>query len=118
MRKKAEVRVDYKLPILSYTQLTDLQPNLPPPATFRSAIYNMKRKRTSGEDEESTVQPLSGLEPEPSAGENSEPDDGEDAQQPAAEEKDKRRKLQRKLNKLKETYENKPTSRGDKAPQT
>ena len=66
----------------------------------------MKRKRTSGEDEENTVQPLSGSEPEPSAGENSEPEGGEDAQQPAAEESDKRRKVQKKLEKLKQTYEN------------
>jgi hypothetical protein len=66
----------------------------------------MKRKRTSGEDEENTVQPLSGSEPEPSAGENSEPDDVGDAQQPAAEESDKRRKVQEKLKKLKKTYEN------------
>lgn len=65
----------------------------------------MKRKRTSGEDEENTVRPLSGSEPEPSAGENSEPDDGEDEEQPAAEESDKRRKVQNKLKKLKQTYE-------------
>lgn len=52
------------------------------------------------------MQPLSASEPEPSAGENSEPDDGEDAQQPAAEESDKQRKVQKKLKKLKQTYEN------------
>ena len=65
----------------------------------------MKRKRASHEDEKDTEQPLSGSEPEPSAGKNSEPDDSEDAQQPAAEGSDKRRELQKKLKKLKETYE-------------
>lgn len=65
----------------------------------------MKKKRASDEDEEDTEQPLSGSEPEPSAGKNSEPDDGEDAQQLAAEGSDKRRELQKKLKKLKETYD-------------
>ncbi len=65
----------------------------------------MKRKRTCDEDEEGKEQPLPDSEPEPSAEERREPDDNDDAQQSATKESNKRRKLQEKLKKLKQTYE-------------